>query len=286
MEFKQVDLYEHFGIARPSGAWGYLSCYIHDQTKEFCTGRKRPAIVVAPGGGYEFLSSREGEPIALYFLNKGFNAFVLKYSVAPIKYPAQLIEGAMAMAYIRSNATDLHVDADHVGMVGFSAGGHLTAMLATMYDSPIINNSLGKNASLARPNAVILSYPVVSSENTTAHMGSFNNLVGDDQQMRDYLSIEKRVDKNSVPAFIWCTVDDDIVPSANSMLLASAYHKAGVPFEFHMFESGVHGLALANRETTIVGSPWLGMHRIDQRLAGWIDLAHSWLEKRGFEIIN
>lgn len=287
MEIKQIDLYENLGIPRSEGAsGGYLICYIHEQAEEFCIGRQRPAMIIAPGGAYCYISQREGEPVALAFLERGYNSFVLKYSIRTAKHPTQLIEGAMAIAYVKSHAAELYVDPDHVAMAGFSAGGHLAAMLATIYADSVVKETLGDSAALARPDAVVLSYPVITSDRHVSHGGSFDNLTGDNKELREYLSLEKRVDKDSVPAFIWCTADDDSVPSPNSMLLAYAYYEARVPFELHIFETGVHGLALANRETTVIGSDWLGMHRIDDRIAEWVDMAAAWLKRRGFEIIG
>ena len=134
MKTERIDLYEHFGIPRPNGAEGYLTTYIIERNKEFSGKRFRPAMLVIPGGGYKMVSAREEEPIALYYLSQGFDAFTLKYSVKPIAFPYQLLEGCMAMAYIRENAEELGVDKEHVSAIGFSAGGHLCGMLGSISD--------------------------------------------------------------------------------------------------------------------------------------------------------
>ena len=150
---------------------------------EFCPNRTRPAMIVIPGGAYAFCSQREGEPVALYYLSKGYNAFVLDYSVAPVAYPYQLIEGCMAVAYVRDNAKEFGVDAEHVGAIGFSAGGHLTGMLATMTDEKPVLNALKDKANLCKPNAVILSYPVITA-GEFEHKGSIDDLSTGNPVMR------------------------------------------------------------------------------------------------------
>ena len=144
-------------------------------------------------------------------------------------------------------------------------------MLATLTGEKVVEEFLKDKALLCKPDAVILSYPVISS-GEFAHMGSFDNLCGDREQLKEYLSLENRVDKDSVPAFIWSTYNDDLVPCENSLLMALAYKKAGVPMELHIFEHGEHGLSLATEE---VNSPL-------PAVAVWANLAATWLKNRGF----
>ena len=269
MLFEKVDLYKYFGLKRGNGEQGYLNVYL-PEAPEYPT-RVRPAMLVITGGAYAFLSSREKECIALAYVAHGFAAFTLEYSVAPVRFPAPLIEGAMAIAYIRENAQKFAVKPDKVAAVGFSAGGHLSGMLATLFDRAEIKAALGDKAALARPDAVILSYPVITN-GEKAHVGSFNNLCGDNEDLKKALSLENCVSKNSTPAFIWATVDDNLVPSENSLLMASAYKAAGVPFELHIFESGMHGLSLSTEETGWVNKP----------VQKWLPLSITWLVERGF----
>ena len=272
MVFETVDLYKYFGVERTDGAQGYLDCYIPEISKEVAP-RLRPAMLVIGGGGYGYVSSREKECIAFTFLAQGYASFCLRYSVAPVKYPASLIEADMAIIYIRENAEKFGVDKDHVAAIGFSAGGHLTGMLGIIPDEKEAKDVLGDKVSLARPNAVVLSYPVISG-GEMAHRGSFNNLCGDNAELVERLSLEKRVDKNSAPAFIWTTANDGSVPSENSLYIAAAYKKAGVPFELHVFEDGVHGLSLATEETQNVNKP----------VSRWVKLCDTWLKSHGFAI--
>ena len=267
---ERVDLYEYFGLKRPQNGCGYLVTYVHDPM-ESRPNRLRPAMLVIGGGGYSYGSQREKKPIAFKFLAESYNAFVLEYSCAPVAYPAQLNEGLMAMVYIRENAAKLGVIADRVAAIGFSAGGHLCAMLANLFDSEDSKKLLGDKASLARPDAVILSYPVISS-GEKAHRGSFDNICAGNAELEKSLSLENRVKENSSPAFIWATANDGCVPSENSLYYALACKKHDVPFELHVFADGQHGLSLANEEVFTVNEP----------VQIWVKLALVWLKNRGF----
>lgn len=273
MVFEKIDLYKYFGLKRKGGEQGYLNVYL-PEASDYPT-RVRPAMLVIGGGGYAFVSPREKECVALAYITKGFAAFTLEYSVAPVRFPAQLVEGAMAIVYIRENAVKFGVKPDKIAAIGFSAGGHLTGMLATLFDSAEVKAALKEKAAIARPDAVILSYPVITSREK-AHRDSFNNLCGaDNSKLQVELSLETRVTANSSPAFIWATADDQAVPSENSLLMALAYKTAGVPFELHIFESGMHGLSLATEETGKVNKP----------VQKWLSLSVTWLRGRGF-ILN
>ncbi len=274
MKIERIDLYKYFKIERlVENAQGYLNIYLLENCFE---PRLRPAMLIIPGGGYAHVSLREKEPVALKYMEQGYNAFTLDYSVSLIcnaHFPTQLIEAAMAMAYIKKNARKLGVDKNHVGAIGFSAGGHLCGMLATMFDAPEVIDALGDNAKYVRPDAVVLSYPVIVS-GKYEHSGSIVNISGGDEKLMQRLSLDKRVTANSVPAFIWSTVTDAGVPVENSFFMAMAYRNSGVPFEFHVFTEGVHGLSIATQETSIVNGP----------VQKWIALSMTWLENRGFKI--
>ncbi len=274
MQYDKINLYSHFNLnnLRQEKSAGYLRVL----APEISVGRperKRPTALIIGGGGYSEVSDREQECIAYSFLAKGYVTFVLDYSCAPVKYPYCLLEAELAMLYIKENAEKYAVDVEHITAIGFSAGGHLTAMLGIIPDEKEISDILGDKVYLARPNALVLSYPVILSSIYT-HGGSFNNLCGDDATLREKLSLEKRVDKNSPPAFIWATTEDRAVPVENSLLLASAYRKQAVPFELHLFEKGGHGLSLATDET----------FRENVAVQKWVELALTWLNGHGFKI--
>jgi len=269
----RVDLYEYFNLSRPKNANGYLNVYVLDKY-EGHKDRVRPAMLVIPGGGYGSLAQREKEPIAIKFLEQGFNAFTLEYSIAPVTYPVQLLEACMAMIYIRENAKEFEIDPCRVSAIGFSAGGHLCGMLGTLYNEDIVVSTFKDRAKLARPDAVVLSYPVISSNPKICHQGSVDHLSGGDKEIIELMSLEHRVNENSVPAFIWATVDDQSVPSENSIEMAYAYKRAGVPFELHVFESGEHGLSCCDEETFM----------INDEVRAWLKLCFNWLKKRGFRL--
>ena len=273
MKVERIDLYEYYGIEKPNGASGYLDCYIIEKHSEHSQNRLRPAMLVNPGGAYAFVSAREGEPIAIHYLNSGYQAFVLNYSVCPISFPYQLLEGCMAICYVRENASRLNIDKEHVGAVGFSAGGHLTASIATLYNHQKIKEFLGDKVNLCRPDAVILSYPVIA-HSEFEHKLSIDNVSGNDETLRELLSLEKRVNKDTPPAFIWTTSEDETVPCENSLVMAMAYKKAGVPFELHVFEKGIHGLSRCDQEVNTPNAP----------ASEWLKMSNTWLSQRGFGI--
>lgn len=234
--------------------------------------KTRGAVVVIPGGGYFFTSEREGEPIATQFSAAGFQTFVLWYSVAPHRHPQPLADLARAICLIRENAAQWHVDPDRIAVIGFSAGGHLAASLGVHWDKPWLAEIPGITASGARPNALMLSYPVITS-GPHAHRGSFENLLGEHTpvDLLQLVSLETQVGAHTPPTFLWHTVADDLVPVENSLLFAQALQEAGVPFELHLYPDGNHGLALANEETA-----WLGAG-IDPHVATWMKLCTEWL---------
>ena len=245
MDMQFVDLYKYWGRERPEGGRGWLSCYVQRTTEPYGVGRLRPSVLVIPGGGYNHVSAREAEPVALRFLCRGYCAFVLEYSVLPVRFPAQLQEAAMAMGYIRQNARELGIAPHMVAAIGFSAGGHLCGMLGTMYDAPEVAD-LGP-AELLRPDALGLCYPVAVSWGPT-HEGSFENLCGEDAALRKRLSLDALVRPDMPPAYLWHTRDDDCVPCRNTLLLANAMEAAGVDFAMRMYRHGWHGLSTGDAQ--------------------------------------
>lgn len=228
-----------------------LTAYIAGTSKEMPYNEKRKAILVIPGGGYSFCSDREGEPIALAYVNAGFNAFVLTYSVTnegDARWPIPLIDASSAMKYIRDHADEFHIDPDYVFVIGFSAGGHLAASLGTIWDNDEIEAFLNMEKGYNRPTGMVLSYPVISGLEY-AHRGSFDNILGekkDDGDARRELSLELRVDEKTAPTFIWTTATDTVVPPQNSIMFAQALAEKGIPFEMHVYPKGGHGASLAN----------------------------------------
>ena len=282
MKITKVDLYKYFGLIRPEHGEGYLNCYLHENSPEINLNRTYPAMVVMPGGAYSFRSDRENEVVAIKFYANDYNAFTLQYAIYPAKYPTALIEGCMAVAYIRENAKQLGVNADNIACIGFSAGGHLCASVGNLFDSNVVVNALKERANLCRPDAILLGYPVISKCIEKTHEGTFSNLCGDNEELKRSLSIEKCVKLNSAPVFIFHTENDPSVPVKNSKVLADAYESIGVPYELHIFEKGPHGLSLGT--TAVYNQKTYNNLQISSDYTNWVEMAISWLYERGFNI--
>lgn len=206
-----------------------------------------PALLVIPGGGYGFVCMEsEGVPIAKRFTELGFRCFVLKYRVAPNAYPLPLLDAMRAMKYIRFNAEKFRIKADMVAAVGFSAGGHLAASLGTITESVSINNGDKLDEISPIPNALFLSYPVITAFEQ-CHLGSVKNWAGKDiptEEDKQLFSLEKNVTEKTPPAFLWSTIEDTLVPYQNSLLFFEAMRAKGRPAEIHIFPHGHHGMQL------------------------------------------
>lgn len=250
-----------------------LTTYVADYT-----GICRDALLVIPGGGYGCVcSDREGEPIALAFLARGYNCFVLHYSVgADAKFPRPLADASLAMQYIREHAEEFGINADRVFAVGFSAGGHLCASLGTFWNSAELRAALPEmKEGVNRPTGTILSYAVLSASIPT-HYGSFYNILGTksptEEELRRY-SVELSVGEQTSPAFIWHTEDDPVVPVGNAFVMMQALAAHKIPFASHIFPHGPHGLALANK-LTAQGNP----AQINPEAEKWVEEADAWMQ--------
>ncbi|MEY8355100.1 alpha/beta hydrolase [Lachnospiraceae bacterium 54-53] len=251
-----------------------LSAYILDPVS-VGPDRRRPAVLICPGGGYERLSDREDEPVAMQFLSMGYHAFVLHYSVAPDCFPLPQLELASAISHIRSHAGEWLVDPDKIIVAGFSAGGHLACSLGAFWNREFLYGPLKTEPEAIRPDGMILCYPVISS-GPCCHAGSFRNLLGKDagdQEKRRLVSLEHQVGAHTPKTFLWHTATDDAVPVKNSLLLADALTEHGVSVEMHIFPEGRHGLSLANREVSEDDGRY-----IQPQCQVWISLAKTWME--------
>lgn len=271
--------YKALGLEKTGDFQPTMDCYIPYNART--PAEARPAVLIVPGGGYEHTSIREAEPVALGFLERGFNCFVLWYSVSgagcTARFPTSLLELATAVSIIRENAEEWMTDPKKVFVCGFSAGGHLAASLGTFWNRDFVKNALGFEQE-HRPDGLILSYPVVLAPTAEkqAHVGSFRNLLGDklgDTDTLALLSLEQQVSDATPPAFIWHTATDDVVPVQNSLAFAAAMAKANRPFELHIFPRGDHGLARADRSTAT------GEHYILPEVQQWIGLAARWAKE-------
>ncbi len=276
MNYKCLNIeidYKKIGVDN-GGFQPTMTLYLPENSKEIDINRKRPTVVICPGGGYGMTSDREAEPIALKFLSEDCNTVVVRYSVAPARFPTQLLELAFAVAKVRENAEEWNVDVDKIFVMGFSAGGHLAASYSTLWNKDFIKEYFGFENGEHKPNGMILCYPVITS-GEKAHRGSFDNLLGekkDDPAMLELVSAEKQVNEDTPPAFIWHTFEDEVVPVENSLLMASALAEKKITSELHIFPHGWHGLSLCN--DTVYGE-YTGFF---PETRCWVDMAVRWLK--------
>ncbi|HEX3569268.1 MAG TPA: alpha/beta hydrolase [Acidobacteriaceae bacterium] len=259
----------------PSGAPGALGSAEEDTPTLAAfipaSNPTKTAVVVAPGGSYTHLSMiKEGADVAQWLNAHGVAAFLLKYRLGP-KYhnPIELGDAQRAMRTVRASAEKYGIAPDHIGMWGFSAGGHLTASAGTEFDvgKPDTADPIERQSS--RPDFLILGYPVITMSDPYVHAGSRKFLLGDNPAEADLqlMSPELHVTPLTPPTFLFSTTDDKTVPVMNSILFYSALVKAGVPAEIHIFQHGAHGSGLA------VANPQLRV---------WPDLLIKWMRERGY----
>jgi len=256
-----------------------LTTYISEISPEL-RNIKKTAVLVLPGGGYYITSDREAEPVAKAFFAAGMNAFVLRYSVKEEAAGyAPLLDAAAAIKYIRDHAGEWNIDENKIVVCGFSAGGHLAASIGTLWRLDIISKTLGCKNSYIKPDGMILGYPVITTRPEGRAGAYLLKLAGVEegqtptQEELERFSIDKRVDYDTCPAFIWHTGEDEGVAVENVLYMCEALSAHKVPFELHIFPYGEHGLSLANKETAPKDEmimPYVGR---------WIDMAIKWIDE-------
>lgn len=278
MEMKLVDLYQFYAQPRPEdAAGGQLRVWAARTSEKVSPRRRRPAVLILPGGAYRWTSEREAEPVALRFLARGYVPFVLDYSCAPSAFPVSLREAALAMRYIRKNAGSFEADPSMVIAIGFSAGGHLCGTLGTLFDCPEVAD-IGP-AALLRPDGLGLCYPVAVSWGKT-HEESFENISAGQTSLRQRLSLDKLVRPDMPPVFLWHTRDDQSVPVRNSLVLAQALEEKEVVFAMHIYRHGQHGLSTADAMVY----PTYDLPEISWDVPGWLDALIRFFAEIGIKI--
>lgn len=236
----------------------------------------RPGIVVCGGGAYMYVSDREMEPVALRFAAMGFNVYVVRYRVAPYRYPCAVQDIACAVAYVRKNAQRYQQDPNQIAVLGFSAGGHAACSLGVMWPDAALWAADGLTPEQVKPNAMVLCYPVITG-GPHAHRGSFVNLTGTtDLAVHAQYSLDEKVTEQTPPTFLWTTWDDAAVPCQNTLLMATALRAHNIPAELHIYPHGAHGLSLAD-ETTWCSLPDM----LEPTVTSWPDLAATFLRGQG-----
>ena len=224
------------------------------------------AVIICPGGAYLHLSiEKEGSEVAKWLNSLNVSGFVLKYRLGPrYHHPAMLQDAQRAIRMVRTRASSLGLRPDRIGIMGFSAGGHLASTAATHFDSGDPHASDPMERTGSRPDFLILGYAVISMNSEYTHAGSRTALLGDhpDPRLLDDLSNDQRVTAQTPPTFLFHTNADTTVPAENSVRFYLALRKAGVPAELHIYEQGPHGVGLASTNATL--SSWPG------RLADWL----------------
>jgi acetyl esterase/lipase len=282
-----------------------LTTYVLAASPELLNGKRRPAVLVCPGGAYLGCSDREAEPVALRFAAMGYHAFVLRYSTyhngawgaiplgsdLPVNpnsvHPAPMRDIGRAFLAIRQGADAWLVDTDKIAICGFSAGAHNCAMYAVYWHDPLIYEHLGVPSAMLRPAAAVLGYgihdyhlmfgqitdPMAQTLSDAAGI-AFLGTKTPTPELLDAVSPARHVSPQTPPTFLWATAADELVPAENTTRMATALAQARIPFEIHIFESGAHGLSLADQSTADA------LLHIDADAAQWMALAQSWLKKR------
>lgn len=239
------------------------------------TPETRPLVVVLPGGGYMYCSEREGEPVALSLFTRGFHTVVLNYHCGEeSEYPLPLVDLAKGIRYLKEHREELLLDGDRIALLGFSAGGHLAALYASLWFREEFQEALGMKGEDLAVQALLCGYPV-------ANLRSFCRRVGSDPEMpelgRMITSYDEKKDpmalihKEMPPTFIFATGEDKIIPEEETLAYARALAREGVDLEYHLFSRGPHGLATGNALTNHSRDYPEGVDR-------WIPMADTWLK--------
>ncbi len=257
-----------------------LTSYLHEKASVLWNNRdewqprKRPAIIISPGGGYVFLSQREGEPVAMAFMQQGYQAFVLHYSLLDAAaYPGPLEDVSKAVWLVRSHAEKWGIDPDQIVVGGFSAGGHVSALLGTQWNTPGLCEKLGIPPGGNKPNAQVLCYAPVDMRELFARDRTSEGGAGGSKMLSsktpqanviDYISAE------TAPAFLWMT-REDVLNCDGYMRFAMKLHQNNVPFELHVFGEGPHGMSLSNNQVAYGYNTPINVDKWFPMCVGWLN---------------
>ena len=294
----------HTSYHLPSGA--YFDTYIMNSEINYREYRKRPAIIVAPGGAYAIHATKESEPVAIQFMQMGYQVFVLHYSVGSdrshpergilkhARYPLQVIEMLEALHIVKEHADEWHIDANRIFLMGFSAGGHVCASCGVRWkDAKIVEqlSFIPKEEEL-KVNGIVLGYPFLVPNSDEFfeqhHLEAVQRVQGitnyvlyqsDTPSREDFdkVNLLNYISKDTVPMFLWHSIDDPVIDARNSTRFITKLLDYGIPAEYHLFGHGEHGKALENRLTH---QP---QETIDNHLNSWISLADYWMNRMGKE---
>lgn len=273
MRYEQIHLKDAYPFLGEDSKDPVVSVYLRNK----CS-KKRPGILLCPGGGYQTVSPLEGEPVGLKLFAQGYNVFILTYSVKPHGFPTQLREVAAVMELIHQSSDDWNTDPERIAIMGFSAGGHLAAHYSNSFDFPEVRQVFPESKPVK---ATVLCYAVTSWAEESSHKMSFLNLVGhrfpENEEEKKKFSCCLQVTERTPPAFLWHTAGDTVVSATDSLLYAKALAEHHIPFALHIFPAGQHGLSTVEPG---VAAPQLNPELTPEvlRAAAWLPLLADWLK--------
>lgn len=284
MHIEVIHLFE--GVSNAT-----LTAYIQDASMDQRFPIIRPAIMICPGGAYIGITEKEADPVAMRFLAAGFHVFILRYSIGTLfgKFPAPFIDAAKSILLVRENAKRWCVDPDKIVLCGFSTGGHVAAVLGTGWQDAYLSDALGCENELLKPSALILCYPLLdlyqfnkknlekSSEMQPLLEMMFAATFGSthpSKEMIEEWNCNYLVTKQLPPTFLWTTAEDALVDIEENLDFIKALALSNIPYEFHVFEKGAHGLSLGDQT---VGYSKLEVEN-HKNASKWVELALIWLE--------
>lgn len=290
----------HTKYEMPHG--GILETYLQDSQITYKKYRKRPAMIICPGGAYLIHATKEGEPVAIEFMHRGFQCFVLRYSVgtdrehpekgisAEAKYPTQIIQLMEAMHLIHAHAEEWQIEKEQIFVTGFSAGGHVAASLAVRWNDPGLLESLyfTPEKEELKPAGVILGYPMLKlneesflehadvemQENTGLLYQTIFHTENPSMEQKESVNLLNYISEKTVPAFLWNCIDDPVVDYRSAIDYVNQCRENGILCEYHLFSQGGHGLSV-NSELTVMDE-----QDINSSITQWKELALAWCQYR------
>lgn len=263
---------------------GWLETYIIEKSNYIQSGientwqpHKRPAVIIVPGGGYQYIADSENEPVVYHYLKSGYSCFTLHYSIGDAsKYPNPLIELFKAIKYIRDNSESYFIDSQSIILCGFSAGAHLAGLAATQWNLDSFSFLCDKTNDEIKPNGTVLAYPITDNDHLIdiewKHQKNWGKMLATKDERTNIL---RYVNQSMVPCFIWHTRTDGIVPIAQSLELVNLMIEKGIPVEYHIFYEGYHGLSTNDVLSNYKGSIQGGV--IPFNVSKWMEMSVEWI---------